>query len=169
MFNILADTTTFTYRWLFPIGVILTAIFLIVSVLALVNWLTAGTRYDRSDGRMFFWIVLIVTILIGGLTFGATYPFKYEYHHWVDKKGIVEAVSSRLISAGDSGGSNQRFVVVVNGEPLGVDDTRASLIKVGDSVFLKCKKEYEFGTSLAANGWACKWGAATSTRPAQQR
>lgn len=169
MFGIFADTTTFTFRWLFPIGCILTTILLIVSALALVNWLTASRGYDRSDGRVFFWTALAVTILVGGATFGFTYPFKYEYHHWVDKKGIVEQVSSRLISAGDKGGSNQRFVVVVNGEPLGVDDTRASLIKVGDSVFLKCKKEYEFGTSLAANGWACKWGAATSTRPAQQR
>lgn len=48
-----------------------------------------------------------------------------------------------------------RYVVVIEGQPYGVDDTRAALLKVGDSVSLLCTKEFVWGSNN--NGYACNW------------
>jgi hypothetical protein len=95
-------------------------------------------------------------LVIGGIWLWASWPLKYEYHHWVDKQGIVQAVGHRLISNGDSG-INDRYVFRISGQPYGVDDTRASLTKVGDKVHLRCKKEHQFFQHFSDDGWACRW------------
>lgn len=83
------------------------------------------------------------------------YPYSSEYHQWRTVHGKVEQVSSRLIAADKS--MSQRFVVVIGGRPFAVDDTRASLLKAGDTVTLKCKREWQYA---AESGWACRWGGA---------
>jgi hypothetical protein len=47
-------------------------------------------------------------------------------------------------------------VFKINGQQYGVDDTRAALVKVGDTVNLNCTKQFVFGSTN--NGYACNWG-----------
>lgn len=100
--------------------------------------------------------VLLVVLLITTLAY---WPLKAEYHQYRTVTGTVQQVTSRLISAGDKGGSNQKFVVILRerpGTPYGITDTRAALLKAGDRVDLRCKRVYEYGSNNA--GYDCKWG-----------
>lgn len=107
--------------------------------------------YDWGLGFTISAVIGIATILGTGF---AMWPWKHDYHYYVPVSGKVTQTNSRFIST-DSGVS-QRYVVVINGQPYGVDDTRASLLKEGDFVKLRCKKEFDWGSS--DQGWACKWG-----------
>lgn len=114
---------------------------------------------DDFDKGMFKWLGrgavagAILTVVITAFSF---WPYKHDYHFWVEKQGRVEKIGKRIISTGDSSIS-QRFVFTIAGRPYGVDDTRASLAQVGDYVKLACKREFEWGVPQSANGWACKW------------
>lgn len=128
------------------------AIFFFVAGLVVAK---VGRPYDEFDAKLVYWgglLVAAIALLAAALSF---WPYKWEYHSWASVDGRVDKISSRLVSAGDKGGSNQRFVVVIDGTAYGVDDTRASLLKVGDTVHLKCKREYEWGA--ANNGYGCRW------------
>jgi hypothetical protein len=83
------------------------------------------------------------------------YPYDSEYHQWRSVSGEVQDVSSRLIGGNKT--VSQRFVVKIDGHAFGVDDTRASLLKKGDTVSLRCKREWQYA---AESGWACRWGGA---------
>jgi hypothetical protein len=132
-------------------GNIILAIVLIVAL----GFLVAGLPYGW-DGLVPTATGVALALFGGGIWFASTWPFKYDYHHWVTKQGAVTQVSSRIISKDDE--VSQRFVVVLaDGGTYGVDDTRAALLKSGDQVRLKCKKEYEWGTAEASQGWGCKW------------
>jgi hypothetical protein len=99
---------------------------------------------------------LLVTVVI---TLFCTWPLDAAYHQYRDVTGTVQQVSSRLLSAGDKGGTNQKFVVVLRGDPgrpFGIDDTRAALLRRGDTVHLRCIRVYEYGSTNA--GYDCKWG-----------
>lgn len=88
---------------------------------------------------------------------GMAFTFSSDYHSWNPKSSKVVAVSKRIVPAGDTG-IQERFVFKLeDGALYGVDDTRASLVRVGDFVNLKCKKDFEWGTPRYAHGWACKW------------
>lgn len=164
----LADTPSAGLLFGVPVAVLVVIVCLALAAVVWVKTLPherkggyGNYRYDGLGGVILgAFGVAIVTVLLTALLM---WPWKYDYHHWVDVQGTVQKVSSRLVSAGDKGGSNQRFVVVLNGKAYGVDDTRASLLKVGDPVKLRCKKEYEWGSSLSANGWACKWNGGVPT------
>lgn len=104
-----------------------------------------------------FWGAVVCGLLTLVVFLIASWPLKYDYHHWVDKRGKVTKIGSRFISAGDNGGTNQRFVFVLNGQAYGVDDTRASLARVGDAVHIRCKKEHQFFQNYSDDGWACRW------------
>jgi len=119
-----------------------------------------GLRMEY-DGAIPFWGGVIAAVATIVVTIFAFWPFKHDYHYWVPKEGRVEKISNRFIKDGDSGVS-QRFVVVLNGKPYGIDDTRASLLKVGDQVRLRCKKEHQFMQPYDADGWACRWGTGPS-------
>lgn len=120
-----------------------------------------GGRYTYKGDVVAGGVLVLLALVTIGFWAWATYPFSYDYHHWVVKEGEVSQVSSRIISDGSSGIS-QRFVVVLDGQALGVDDTRASLLRVGDHVRLKCKKEFEWGTAETSQGWGCKWADGVS-------
>jgi hypothetical protein len=128
---------------------------LILAAAIFVAFISRGTDDVYGDARLTFWgaiAVIALTVVITGI---AMWPWQSDYHFWKPINGRVEKISSRFVSAGDKGGTNQRFVVVVNGQPYGVDDTRASLLKVGDIVHLKCKREFVWGSG--SNGWGCNW------------
>lgn len=121
-------------------------------------WALSGgpERADVSKGWMVFFGIagLVLTIISWTI---ASWPLKYDYHHYVEKSGVVQNISNRLVS-GEEGIVNQRYVFVINGYPYGVDDTRAALAKKGDFVKLYCKKEHQFGQQYSSDGWGCRWG-----------
>ena len=115
-----------------------------------------GRNLDRVEGAVFAigsW-ALAATFVIG--TAVGMYPYDSEYHQWRAVSGEVQQVSNRMISDGKA--MSQRYVVVIGGQPFGIDDTRASLIKAGDTVSLSCKREWQYA---AQSGWACRWNGAT--------
>jgi hypothetical protein len=142
----LADTPSMGL-WLGGFATIL----VILACLAWIIFWAVGEPYDKWFGITTGTGVLLATIIIAGIAY---YPYKHDYHYYVAKQGRVERINSRLIAADNS--VSQRFVVVINGQPYGIDDTRASLLKEGDFVKLHCKKEFDWGSS--DQGWACKWG-----------
>jgi hypothetical protein len=99
-------------------------------------------------------------LVVGAITLWAMWPLKYEYHHYVSKRGTVETISKRIISGGN-GRISERVIVKMQDDPFpyGVDDTRAVLLKTGDPVAIKCKREHQFFQPYEQNGWACRWGA----------
>ncbi len=107
----------------------------------------------QGDGLIFgigIWVLALG--LIAGILVGY-YPYKSEYHRWYHIQGSVTETSSRLVPSDKS--VAQRFVLVIDGQPYGVDDTRASVVKAGDTVDLSCKREFQFNSE---SGWACRWG-----------
>ena len=96
---------------------------------------------------------VFASLAVVGLALWAFFPYSSEYHQWRPVSGTVQAVSHRLISTGDKTMS-ERYVVKIDGQPFGVDDTRAGLLKPGDHVDLACKKEWQYA---AESGWACRW------------
>jgi hypothetical protein len=68
----------------------------------------------------------------------------------------VRAASRRSATAWSpaSRASSTCASMVVCMASYGIDDTRASLLHVGDPVHLRCKKEHQFFQPYAADGWA---------------
>jgi hypothetical protein len=100
----------------------------------------------------------VAVCVVIGITTITYWPFKAEYHQYRAVDGTVSSVANRLVSAGDKGGSNQKFVVTLTSgqQQYGIEDTRAALLKPGDTVHLRCIRSYDYGSSNA--GYDCKWG-----------
>lgn len=92
---------------------------------------------------------LLITLIISAIVF---WPYEAQYHQWRPITGQVQQISSRMIADGKA--MSQRFGVVIDGQPYAVDDTRASLLKVGDRVSLMCIKEWQWASTP---GDACRW------------
>lgn len=111
------------------------------------------TDYGWTRGKFaWFWgsILLAITLIVVALAY---FPYKAEYHQWRPVNGTVVNVSSRIL--GSDGDINQRFVVqFTNGELRSCDDTRCSLIKKGDKLFLMCKKSWQFS---GESGYDCNY------------
>lgn len=95
-------------------------------------------------------LLLLVFPLIGLSLVG----FNGDYMAYKPISGQVQDIASRQIA--DGKGMSTRYVVQINGAPYGVDDTRAALVKKGDTVNLNCVKEFVWGSTN--NGYACNWG-----------
>jgi hypothetical protein len=101
-------------------------------------------------------------ILVGGATILAIFPivgfsvvgWNSDYMAYHTVSGKVDQVASRQIA--DGKGMSQRYVFTIAGQPYGVDDTRAALVKPGDAVTLNCTREFVWGSTN--NGYACNWG-----------
>ena len=122
-------------------------------------WRWHGTTMRGGDGDWGMSLAFTIGMVVCAIPalFGAFYvlwPFDWDYLSWHRVDGKVEQVASRQVSDGKA--MSQRFVLVIDGRPYGVDDTRAALVKAGESVTLACKKEYQYA---AESGWACNWGA----------
>jgi uncharacterized membrane protein YccC len=139
------------------IAAVVVLLVLIVCFVVALLWLRNSDHYDRG--------LALATTIGCGLACVATvlawlwssWPLSYDYHHWITKRVTVTDTSSRLLT--DSNGNiNQKFVVrAADGAYYGINDTRASLVREGARVVLRCKKAYEFGTPRDAQGWDCKW------------
>lgn len=99
------------------------------------------------------WFSLIVGVIWLAIAAVAYIPYGKDYHYWTPVTGEVEEVDSRLLSDGE--GMSERYVFTIDGQPYGVDDTRAATVDEGDRVALMCKKEWQW---QAADGWGCRWG-----------
>ena len=135
------------------------AIVVIVALLVggLLLMRAARKKPDHFDAPAMWWSGLggcAFAVAIAALTASplGMYPYDSEYHQWRDVTGTVERVESRQIADGD--GMSERYVFVIDGQPFSVDDTRAAVANKGDTVSLRCKREWQYA---AASGWACRW------------
>lgn len=98
---------------------------------------------------------IVAAGLFVGIFVWANWPLQSQYHTYTPTTITVAQIGDRFISDGN-GGTNQRFVFLdSNGIPYAVDDTRASLVKVGDKVTLLCVREWQ---QNGVPGFACNWG-----------
>jgi hypothetical protein len=104
----------------------------------------------ESGSIALFAIPMFILPLIGLSLVG----FSGDYMAYKPVSGQVEQIASRQIASGKA--METRYVFQINGEPYGVDDTRAALVKSGDNVSLNCVKEFVWGSTN--NGYACNWG-----------
>jgi hypothetical protein len=119
-------------------------------------------EYNDGGGYVLAGITALVWVIALGLWFWSTWPFAYDYHHWVDKRVHVTDTSSRLLTDSD-GNIGQKFVVRDStGTYYGINDTRGALVKEGDVVQLRCKKSYDYGVPRSSHGWDCKWNGRTA-------
>lgn len=112
---------------------------------------------DESELRWFLALPMFVTaatIAVAIVSPLGMYPYDSEFHQWRDVTGTVERVESRQIA--DDNGMSERYVFVIDGQPFSVDDTRAAVANKGDTVSLRCKREWQYA---AASGWACRWSS----------
>lgn len=137
-------------------GALIGYVVLIVCLLACVVW-TVLAALSREAGYALGGVAAAVAVL-GLWWWGMAFTTSSDYHSWTVKEGKVERVAKRLIATDN--GMAERYVVTMNGEPYGIDDTRATLLKAGDRVSLRCKKDYQWGVPRAAHGWACRWNGA---------
>lgn len=134
---------------LIPLGVIAVGVasFLVLKALS-------------ADDPEFFWIGAGGVLLIGlpmavlPLVGLSLVGFNSDYMSYKPVAGKVEQIASRQIADGKA--MSQRFVFKINGQQYGIDDTRAALVKEGDTVNLNCTKEFVWGSTN--NGYACNWG-----------
>jgi hypothetical protein len=147
-------------------GTIIGLVALVLGLMVCLAWAVIGTLNARDSGNAYRDPVpavihiggasIAALAILGGWWWAMAFTTSGDYHAWNIKQGTVERISKRLVSAGDKG-MQERFVAIVDGQPLGIDDTRASLLKTGDRVRLKCKKDYQWGVDRSAHGWACRW------------
>lgn len=137
---------------LIPLG----TLFLIAAAILAYVALTCTDSIDGMGWWMGFGCAAIIGLpmfilpLVGLMLVG----FNGDYLTYHPVNGKVSAVASRMISDGKA--MSTRYVFQINGQAYGVDDTRAALVKPGDTVNLNCTKEFVWGST--SNGWACNWG-----------
>jgi hypothetical protein len=145
-------------------GWIIGLVALTVLLLVCLAWLGYGILSGLNDGWGFAPIAHVIgagltaLVIIGCWWIFSAFTTSGDYHAWNEKSGTVEQISKRIVPAGDKG-IQERFVFrfADKGGLYGVDDTRASLVRRGDRVSLKCKKDYQWGVPREAHGWACRW------------
>lgn len=132
------------------------ALALLVSAVVFIAWWI--NESDRLTALVTVPLSLVVLGLYTGGIIWAYWPLQAQYHQYRTVSGTVQTVANRLVSAGDKGGSNQKFVVTLIGgsQQYGIEDTRAALLKPGDRVDLRCIRKYDYGSNNA--GYDCKWG-----------
>lgn len=129
---------------------------LIVLFLAVVcTW----AAFDESDGMLGFfgvclWVAFVGLLILMLSPFGMYPAGGSDFHKWKPKSGEVTQVAKRLVPNGDS--MEEKVVIVFKGstQEYGVTDTRAALVEKGDTVVIKCKKAYDWGS---IPGYDCKW------------
>ncbi len=132
-----------------PVLALFTLVCLSVSVYGVVSWCRRGGVDGGFIGGIFgvFGIGLAVLLVV------SVWPLDTSFHKYYPVTGKVEKIESRFLAAGKA--TTQRFVVVLDGKPFAIDDTRATLVQVGDEVRLMCSREYQYA---GVAGWACEWG-----------
>lgn len=141
----------------YVIGMSIAAVLLLVS--ALLIWL--GVRMRRHNGDWeFAWLPIggggVLAVAVIALTLGFAWPvFDMEYHRYKPVAGTVDVVQARMLADGN-GGMSQMFAVRLreDGTTYRCDDSRCSLLKSGDRLWLRCIREWQYA---AQHGWACNY------------
>jgi hypothetical protein len=134
---------------LIPLGLI----FLLIAIGLTVSACNAYEPEFHWMGAGFlalFGIPMLILPLIGLSLVG----FSGDYMAYKPVSGQVQEIASRQIASGKA--METRYVFNIDGQPYGIDDTRAALVKPGDTVKLNCVKEFVWGSTN--NGYACNWG-----------
>lgn len=120
------------------------------------GWFSGLRDYstDRTDYRAGATIAGLFAAFALVVTTAAIFPFNPAFHQYHRVTGSVEEIDHRLVAAGEAGMA-ERYVFVIDGRPYGVDDTRATLVEVGDKVDLWCSLEWQYA---GESGLACQWG-----------
>jgi len=124
----------------------------IAAITATVSLIRVLTGHSYAGGGL---IGGALVILVAGIIAGVVaFPFSGQYHRYVPKTGVVTATGSRLLADGH-GGSTQKFVVTINGQDYGCNDTRCATVKPGDDVTLMCERTWQWSGTA---GYDCNWG-----------
>lgn len=124
----------------------------LVAIPAGIHWLRKG--HSASTSRRTFVSAAIIALVIGSIGTAVAFPFSGQYHRYVPVSGKVTMISSRLL-ADNQGGTTQKFVFVIGGQPYGCNDTRCALVKHGQVVTLMCERTWQWS---GTPGWDCNWG-----------
>lgn len=138
------------------IGYVILAICLLLCLGAVVLGAFGVYERDRTGWAGVAGGILGAAVVLGCWWWGMAFTLSSDYHAWNVKEGKVDRVAKRLVSTGDKG-VGERYVVTIDGQPYGIDDTRAALVRPGDTVSLRCKKDFQWGVPREAHGWVCRW------------
>lgn len=138
-----------TYGYI--IGTTVAGLFVLIGLAAAIIGTVIKPRWrDRSDGSSMWsgeyltgvwlkWAGLATVVVAAGIWVIAAFPpFETKYHAYRPVSGQVTAIGTRLLGAGSDSGTTQMFVVTMNGHDYRCDDTRCSLVRVGDLLSLQC-------------------------------
>lgn len=131
-------------------------IFAIVILSACALAVLVGAAIAFLEDTLLGFLTIVVALVIAFITQIGFMVVGYnsDYLAYKPITGTVEQIASRQIA--DGKGMSQRFVFKISGQEYGVDDTRAALVKEGDTVSLNCTKQFVWGSTN--NGYACNWG-----------
>jgi hypothetical protein len=141
----------------FIIGIIVASVILLASVAGLflaIRWRRHADSYDDTGAAtasiVTCAIAIVATVVISAIAF---YPYDMQYHQWRPVSGTVQVVDVRIQS--DGAASSQNYAVrLTDGQTYRCDDTRCSLLKPGDTVSLKCIREWQYAST---SGWGCRF------------
>lgn len=131
---------------------------LIVAIL-LLAFFCLGMKYgDDGEGRFFAAILAVACIFWIFLPWGIFVTGGTDYHKYKPKTGVVAELGKRMVSKDK--GMEEKIVIRFKDDPqeYGVSDTRAGLLKVGDTATVKCKRSYQFASE---SGYDCRWVSRT--------
>lgn len=136
------------------IGTLVAGVFAVIALVVLIIGLILVITDGDRDAWGIFGVGFVALLIIAGIWTAATFPpFQTKYHQYRPVTGTVSAVGTRLL--GDDKSTTQAFVLSLDGKgDYRCDDTRCSLIHVGDVVSLQCIGVFELhGTS----GYRCNY------------
>lgn len=136
-------------------GYVMLVVVLLACVAVFVYGWISRDDYATPSKSLMAGGVIIALITVGLWWACMAFTTSGDYHAWNVKEGNVDRVAKRLIATDN--GMSERYVVTMDGQSYGIDDTRAALVQQGDTVSLRCKKDYQWGVPREAHGWACRW------------
>jgi hypothetical protein len=139
----------------FVIWNVLGALFILSGFCAIV-WAAVAELFDtpRALAVLGACGYLLLTVIVTAV---GDFPFDMEYHSYREVSGIVSSTNSRLISAGDQGGSNQKFVISYankGNKQFGCEDTRCASVRKGDFLAMKCIRSWQYASN---SGYNCRF------------
>ncbi len=130
---------------------------LIFAVLTVVanRWRRRADDWDRGFSIAASIGAPVALLLVVGLFIGTAWPpFNMDYHSYRQVHGTVADVQARFL--GDGNSTSQMYAVRLadSGQIYRCDDTRCSLLKPGDQVWLWCIREW---VQASTPGYDCNF------------
>lgn len=140
-------------------GLSLATLFMLAGIAGCI-WGLRNLRSDHFAAPVVFLGAVVAVAAVVMFTAGAWPPFNMDYHQYRSVHGTVAEVQDRFL--GGEHGSTQLFAVRLAGsdQVYRCDDTRCSLLKPGDEVWLWCKREWQ---QASTPGFVCNFDRAEVT------